>query len=198
MKNAVFTLTCGLLLFFQNGAEGRQLGKVRANTFLESPILQTPEHGGQIESNYDGFNHETVVKLRKMKVTCAGKKGSFKDTCVSMIASLHCPGIQLDYVRYVTLQLNFETKDWDQRHPRDQRNLMVVADGETLKLGRMELVSQNVDTLMSEVLQVTMPYRTFRKIALAQLIEVQVGNSRFELREKNLAALRDLNNRVKL
>jgi len=51
---------------------------------------------------------------------------------------------------------------------------------------------------MSEVLQVTMPYRTFRKIALAQLIEVQVGNSRFELREKNLAALRDLNNRVKL
>lgn len=198
MKKVALILTLGPMLFFQMGAERPQQGNVFAITFLKSPILQTPEHGGQIESKYDGFNHETVVKLRKMKVTCAGKKGNFKDTCVSLVASLHCPGIQLDYVRYATLQLNFETKDWDQRHTPDQRILMVVADGETLKLGRMELVSQNVDTLMSEVLQVRVPYRTFRKIALAQVIEVEVGNSKFELREKNLAALRDLNNRVKL
>ena len=198
MKKFAFILTCGLMLFFQIGAERPQHGKVWAHTFLKLPTPQTPEHGGQIESKYDGFNHETVVKLKKMKVTCAGKKGNFKDTCVSLVASLHCPGIQLDYVRYATLQLNFETKDWDQRHPPAQRNLTVVADGQTLRLGRMELVSQDVDTLMSEVLQITMPYRTFRKIALAQVIEVEVGNSKFDLREKNLAALRDLNNRVKL
>ncbi len=96
------------------------------------------------------------------------------------------------------MQLTFATKDWDQRHPLDQRELSVVADGETLRLGRMELVSQNVDTLMSEVLGVTLPYNTFKKIALAQFVEMQVGKSKFELRDKNLLAFRDLNNRVNL
>jgi hypothetical protein len=160
-------------------------------------VAQTQDHNGQIESKYDGFNHETVITLRKMRVTCASVKGNFKDACVSMVASLHCPGIQLDYVRFATLQLIFETKDWDQRHPLDQRELLVVADDETLKLGRMALASQSVDTLMTEVLEVTMPYGTFKKIALSQAIEMQVGKNRFELRDKNLAALRDLNNRVK-
>jgi hypothetical protein len=50
---------------------------------------------------------------------------------------------------------------------------------------------------MTEMLQVTIPYPTFKKIALAEVVEVQVGRSTFELREKNIAALRDLNNRVK-
>ena len=38
---------------------------------------------------------------------------------------------------------------------------------------------------------------TFQKIARAQVVEVKVGRTTFELGEKNLAALRDLNNRVK-
>lgn len=173
--------------------------RVSARTSLSSSSIQPVyDHGGQIESKYDGFNHETVATLKKMKVTCASKKGNWKDACVSMVASLHCPGIQLDHVRYAKLQLIFETKDWDQRHPLDQRELSMVADGDTIKLGRMELVSQNVDTLMSETLQVAMPYKTFKKLALAQFVELQVGKSRFELRPKNLDALRDLNNRVKL
>lgn len=155
------------------------------------------EHGGQITSRYDGFNHETVVTLKKMKVTCAGKRGNFKNACVSIVAALHCPGIQLDYVRHATLQLVFETKDWDQRHPLDQRELSVVANAETLRLGRMELLAQKFSTLTSETLQIKVPYATFRKMALAETVELQVGASRFELREKNLDALRDLNNRVK-
>lgn len=167
-----------------------------ANTAAPTP--QSADHGGTINSKYDGFSHETVITLKKMKITCASTSGSFKDACVSVVASLHCPGIQLDYVRHAKLQLIFETKDWDQRHPLDQRELSVVADGETLRLGRMELVSQNVDTLMSEVLQVSLPYNKFKKIALAQFVEMQIGKSKFELRDKNLLAFRDLNNRVRL
>jgi hypothetical protein len=68
------------------------------------------DHGGKIESKYDGFNHETVVALKKMRVRCGS---ALKQTCVSFAASLHCPGVQLDYVRYAKLQLIFETKDWD-------------------------------------------------------------------------------------
>ena len=159
---------------------------------------QAPDHGGTIESRYDGFNHETIVTLNKMRITCGSVKGNFKDACVSFVAALHCPGIQLDYVRYASLQLIFQTKDWDQRHPLNQRQLSVVADGETLRLGQMKLVSQSVDTLMTEVLEVTVPYAVFTKIARAEVVEMKVGNTEFELRQQNLAALRDLNNRVKL
>ncbi len=154
------------------------------------------DHGGSIESKYDGFNHETIITLKKMKVTCDGTKGNFKDACVSVVASLHCPGIQLDYVRYARLQVIFQTKDWDQRHPIDQRELSVVADGDTIRLGRMALAGQSTDVMMTETLEAVVPYNTFKKIANSQVVEIQIGRSKFELREKNLLAFRDLNNRV--
>jgi hypothetical protein len=164
-----------------------------------------PAFDAKIETKYDGFNHETVVTLRKTKITCGAGKGmqsTLKDTCVSLVASLHCPGVQLDYVRYAKLQLIFETKDWDRRHPLGERDLFVVADGERLKLGTMTLAKQGVDLnqlidVMREELEVSLPYQTFKKIALSQTVEMKVGKTLFELQEKDVAALRDLNNRVK-
>ena len=104
------------------------------------------------------------------------------------------PGKQLDYVRYAKLQLIFETKDWDKRHPLDERELFVVADGKRLRLGRMGLVTQNVGSdrgidVMKEVLEVSVPYKTFDTIAAAQTVEIKVGKSVFALQEKNLEAL---------
>ena len=122
----------------------------------------------------------------------------FKDACVSVSASLHCPGIQLDYVRYAKLQLIFENKNWHQRHAPEERDLVVVVDETTLRLGRMRLVSQNIDTLLTEILEATISYDVFKKIVSGQVVEMAVGKSRFELRQKNLEALRDLNNRVKI
>lgn len=159
--------------------------------------VASQDHGGEIVSKYDGFNHETVVTLKKMKVTCAKPHENLKQTCVSILATLHCPGVQLDYVSNVTLQVVFETKDWDKRHPLEQRDLSVVAGGETLRLGRMQLAGLHTDVLMTETLQKELPYSVFKKMALADFVELQVGASRFELRENNLAALRDLNNRIK-
>jgi len=169
------------------------------------PNSATVDHGGKIETKYDGFSHETVVTLKKMRINCGGVgglKSTLEQTCVSLVASLHCPGKQLEYVRYAKLQLIFETKDWEKRHPLEERELFVVADGKTLKLGRMELVTQNVvgDRLldvMKEVLAVSVPYKTFDMIAQAQTVEVKVGKSVFGLQQKNLDALGDLNLRVK-
>ena len=172
-------------------------GRSQFFSATEAFAAGSDDHGGEIVSKYDGFNHETVVTLKKMKVTCAKPHENLKQTCVSILATLHCPGVQLDYVRQVTLQVVFETKDWDQRHPLDQRDLSMVADGETFRLGRMQLAAQHTDVLMTETLQGELPYKTFKKMALAEIVEIQVGKSRFELRSQNLAALRDLNNRIK-
>src|SRR5262249_13039662 len=118
---------------------------------------------------------------------------------VSIEVALHCPGTQINYVRHVTLQVVFENKDWVHFHAPDQRELAVVTDTETLRFGRMTPVSKgepgNWETKV-EVLEATIPYAAFKKIALAQSVEIQVGRSAVELREKNRLALKDLNSRV--
>jgi hypothetical protein len=165
-----------------------------------------PDHGGKIESTYDGFAHETVVALGRMSVTCEAVRGlqsRLKGFCVSLQAALHCPGKQLDYVRHATLRLTFASKDWDDRHPADQRELSAVADGETLRLGRMTLVSNAVGEnwlaeVSKEVLEISVPYEAFLKLSRASYVELSVGRMAFALRDKNIAALRDLGNRVKL
>lgn len=179
--SAVVTQPCGRSQYFRT---------------TEPFAAGSEDHGGVIVSKYDGFNHETVVTLKKMTVTCA-KHEILKQTCVSILATLHCPGVQLDYVRLVTLQIVFESKDWFQRHPLDQRELSMVADGETFRLGRMQLAALHTDVLMTETLESEIAYATFKKMALAEFVEIQVGKSKFELRNKNLVALRDLNNRIK-
>lgn len=191
MRKAILAICCALVLTHPTAilsqVQSRDGGEKQGN------------HGGKIETKYDGFNYETVLRLKKMKVTCDGFKDKFKDACVSMEIALHCPGTQLNYVRNVTVQIFFENKDWVHFHPPDQRDLSVVIDSGTLKLGRM--LRPTVETpgtwnTKVEVLETTIPYDSFKKIMASQSVEVRVGKSVFELREKNLLALRDLGGRV--
>ena len=173
--------------------------------FLQLPLCSNPgtgmaqsnpSHGGKIEVSYDGFSHETVISLQKMRISCDGIKAMNKNACVSMAVSLHCLGEQAYKVDYVTLQLMFATSEWDQRHAMDQRNLSVVVNNETLRVGQMKLLGQSVNESMTETLGITFPYEVFKKMAGAQFAEMQVGPSRFMLRTKNLDALRDMDSRV--
>ena len=49
-----------------------------------------------------------------------------------------------------------------------------------------------------EILEVSMPYATFLKMAKAEVVEMKVGPSQFELRQHNVVAFRDMVNRVKV
>ena len=177
-----------------------------ASVCAQGGAPKAADHGGKIESTYDGFARETIVALRRMSVTCEAVRGlqsTLKGVCVSLQAALHCPGKQLDYVSRATLRLTFETKDWDNRHPADQRELMAVADGETIRLGRMALVSNAVSEGWlaedaKEVFEISVAYESFLKLARAGSVALSVGRTAFALRDKNVAALRDLNNRVRL
>lgn len=186
MKTVLILLSCAVVLLTSHaGAKSQSTDLVK--------------HGGKIETRYDGFSYETVMRLRKMKVNCDGFKDKFKDACVSIEVALHCPGTQVNYVKHVTLQVVFENKDWVHFHAPDQRDLSVVVDTETLRIGRMNPVTKNQpgrwDTKV-EVLEVKMPYAVFKKIALSQTVAIQVGRQEIELRENNVAALKDLTSRV--
>ena len=192
MKRVLLVLSCAAVLVLQPAGVKPQSTQIQTQP---EPV----KHGGKIETKYDGFNFETVMRLRKMKVNCDGIKDKFKDACVSIEVTLHCPGQQLNAVHHVTLQVVFENKDWIHFHGPDQRSLSFVTDTETLKLGRMSPVSTNGpgswDTKV-ETLEAKIPYATFKKIATAESAQMQVGKDVVELRDNNLAALRDLNNRV--
>ena len=185
MKSILLVLSCAAILF----------QPVSVKPQSPEPV----KHGGKIETKYDGFTYETVMRLRKMKVNCDGFKDKFKDACVSIEVSLHCPGTQVNYVKDVSVQVVFENKDWVRFHSPDQRDFSVVTDTETLRLGRMSPVTKNQpgtwDTKV-EVLEARIPYATFKKIAMSQSVELQVGRDAVELREKNIAALKDLSSRV--
>ena len=188
MKRILLVLSCTAVLVFQP-----------AGAKSQSTQTQPVKHGGKIETKYDGFNYETVMRLRKMKVNCDGFKDKFKDACVSIEVLLHCPGTQVNYVRDVTLQIVFENKDWVHFHSPDQRDLAILTDTETLRLGRMSPVRKDQpgtwDTKI-EVLEAKMPYTVFKKIATSQSVEIQVGRDALELRANNIAALKDLDSRV--
>ena len=185
MKSVLLVLSCAAILF--------QPAAVKPQS--PEPVKQ----GGKIETKYDGFNYETVMRLRKMKVNCDGFKDKFKDACVSIEVALHCPGTQVNYVKHVSVQVVFENKDWVRLHGPEQRELSVVTDTETLRLGRMSPVSRNTpgtwDTKV-EVLEANIPYAVFKKIAMSQSVEIQVGRDAVELRGNNIAALKDLSSRV--
>ena len=192
MKRVLLVLCCAAVLVFRPAG-------VKPQSTQTQTQPQPAKHGGKIETKYDGFNFETVMRLRKMKVNCDGFKDKFKDACVSIEVLLHCPGTQVNYVKQVTLQVMFENRDWVHFHSPDQRNLAIVTDTETLTLGRMSPVSKDTpgtwDTKI-EILEAKMPYAVFKKMATAQSVEIQVGRDAVELRDKNIAALKDLNSRV--
>src|SRR5688572_15187191 len=163
MKKLVIILSCASILFFHPAGV--------------KPQDKKANHGGKIETKYDGFTHETVMRLRKMKINCDGFKDKFKSACVSIEVALHCPGTQVNFVKQVSIQVFFENKDWVHLHPPDQRNLTMVTDTETLRLGRMSPAAKRVGTwdTKQETLEATIPYEMFKKIALSQTLEIQVG-----------------------
>src|SRR5687768_17117097 len=99
MRRFSLVLGCGLVLFSLIAR-------------AQSPDSTAVKHGGKIDSKYDGFSYETLMRLQKMKVSCDGVRDTFKDSCVSIEVTLHLPGVQLNYVRTVTLLVYFENKDW--------------------------------------------------------------------------------------
>ena len=192
MKRVLLVLCCAAVLVFQPAG-------VKPQSTQTQTQPQPAKHGGKIDTKYDGFNFETVMRLRKMKVNCDGFKDKFKDACVSIEVMLHCPGTQVNYVKQVTLQVVFENKDWVHFHAPNQRDLTLVTDTETLRIGRMSPVSKDTPGTWNtkvEILEAKMPYAVFKKMATAQSVEIQVGHDAVELRDKNIAALKDLNTRV--
>jgi hypothetical protein len=79
-----------------------------------------------------------------------------------------------------------------------ERTLVMTLDGEAFKLGPMPVVKEVVTgySLMTQGLMLGVPYEVFSKIANAKRVEVQLGPLRFNLTDRNVQDLRDLQARM--
>ena len=79
-----------------------------------------------------------------------------------------------------------------------ERTLKMTIDGEVVLLGVMRSVKEVITgyTLATQGLLLPLPYVTFRRIADAKKVEVQLGPLQFFLTETNLRDFRDLERRM--
>jgi hypothetical protein len=98
-----------------------------------------------------------------------------------------------------------------------QRNLIAIADGETIKLGVMNRAAQQAEASSDgriepvkpgkkgaskgdyalEALTINVPTATLTKIAMSKAVKMKLGETEFDLTENHFTALLDLLDRAK-
>ena len=98
----------------------------------------------------------------------------------------------------VLLSLISTAEDWKYT---DFRKLTALVDGQRLKLDPLEQVpsftvnapaNSNSDDYISQEIAISMPYKTFLRIANGKQVQIRMGPREFGLGKNHLEALRDL------
>ena len=183
-------LTCAALGFAQGAAPA--LPRVLADD-------------GKIETSYDEVKNTTTVRLHPMQVYGESLVSSnyVGDDGARFYASFTYPGRTLSAPpKRVLITLISTSEDWKYR---DSRKLTAQVDGKHLKIGPLEYAptfavrapadSISADSVSQEV-AISLPYKTFLRIAYGKKVKIRMGPREFRLEGKHLEALRDLAGRM--
>lgn len=158
-------------------------------------------HNGTIETSYDPVKEITTVRLNLMQVygEPLASSGYIGGDEARFNASFTYSGRQLRaQPKRVLLSLISTSEDWKYT---DFRKLSALVDGKHLKLGPLEHVpsftvnapaNANSDDYISQGIAVSLPYKTFIRIANGKKVQIRMGPREFELPKNHLEALRDL------
>lgn len=156
---------------------------------------------GKIETSYDQAREITTVRLIPMQVygeplASSNYMGSDE---ARFNASFTYSGRTLRaQPTRVLLSLISTSEDWKYT---DFRKLTALVDGKRLKLGPLEHVpsftvnapaNSNSDDYISQEIAISLPYKTFVRIANGKQVQIRMGPREFELEKNHLEALRDL------
>lgn len=162
-------------------------------------------HNGRVEASYDQIKEITTVRLYPMQVygePLASSQYIGSDEA-SFNASFTYSGRTLRaQPKRVLFSLTSTSQDWKYT---DFRKLTALIDGKRLDLGPLEHVpsftvnaSANADSddYISQGIAVSLPYKTFLRIANGKKVHIRMGPREFELGKNHLEALRDLATRM--
>lgn len=158
-----------------------------------------------IETNYDQVKKLTTVRLSPMQIYgeplassnyIGGDEARFD-------ASFTYSGRTLrTQQKRVLLSLISTSQDWKYT---DFQKLTALVDGKRLSLGPHEHVpsftvnapaNANSDDYITQTIAISIPYKTFLRIANGKKVQIRMGPREFELGEHHLEALRDLATRT--
>ena len=162
-------------------------------------------HNGKVETSYDQIKEITTVRLYPMQVygePLASSQYIGSDEA-SFNASFTYSGRTLRaQPKRVLFSLISTSQDWKYT---DFRKLTALVDGRRLTLGPLEHVpsftvnasaNPNSDDYIRQGIAVSLPYKTFLRIANGKKVHIRMGPREFELGKNHLEALRDLATRM--
>jgi hypothetical protein len=194
-----------VMQFFMVVAMAIPLGFASLHAIAQQNANATPQrifvHNGKIETSYDQAKEITTVRLMPMQVygeplASSNYMGSDE---ARFNASFTYSGRTLRaQPTRVLLSLISTSEDWKYT---DFRKLTAFVDGKRLKLGPLERVpsftvnapaNSNSDDYISQEIAISLPYKTFVRIANGKQVQIRMGPREFELGKNHLEALRDL------
>ena len=183
-------LTCAALGFAQGAAPA--LPRVFA-------------HDGKIETSYDEVKDTTTVRLNPMQLygEALASSNYVGDDGARFYASFTYPGRTSSAPpKRVLITLISTSEDWKYK---DSLKLTALVDGKHLKIGPLEhapsfAVKAPADSIsadsVSQEIAISLPYKTFLRIANGKKVRIRMGPREFKLEENHLEALRDLAGRM--
>jgi hypothetical protein len=158
-------------------------------------------HQSRVETSYDQVKQITTVRLNPMQVYgepltssqyIGGDEASFNASFAYSGRTLRAQP------KRVLFSLTSTSQDWKYT---DFRKLTALVDGKRLNLGPLEHVpsftvnvsaNANSDDFVRQGIAISLPYKTFLRIANGTKVQIRMGPREFVLEKTHLEALRDL------
>ena len=197
MKNHM-RFVCSLAVVLTCAAPGFAQGAAPA-------LPRVVAHEGKIETSYDEVKDTTTARLTPMQVYGESLVSTnyVGDDGARFYASFTYPGRTLSAPpKRVLITLISTSEDWKYS---DSRKLTALVDGKHLKIGPLEYapsfaVKAPADSIsadsVSQQIAISLPYKTFLRIANGKKVKIRMGPREFRLEENHLEALRDLAGRM--
>ena len=168
---------------------------------VNQPPQRIVAHDAQIETSYDRIKKLTRVSLIPMQVygePLSSSQYIGSDQANFSASFTHLGRTLRVQPKRVLFSLTSTSQDWKYS---DFRKLSALVDGLSLNLGPMEHVpsftvsaSANADSddYISQGIDISVPYKTFLRIANGEKVQLRMGPREFALTKNHLEALRDL------
>jgi hypothetical protein len=162
-------------------------------------------HKGKIETSYDKVKDVTTVRFDSVQVygePLISSNYVGRDEA-RFYASFTFPGRILNAPPgRVLISLISSSQDWKYT---DFRKPIALVDGKRLKLGPLEHLpsftvnapaNSKSDDYISQEIAISLPYKTFLRIAYGKRVQIRMGPREFKLEKDHLEFLRDLASRM--
>ena len=168
---------------------------------VNQPPQRIVAQDAQIETSYDRIKKLTTVSIIPMQVYGEPLSSSHyvgSDQANFSASFTHSGRTLRAQPKRVLFSLTSTSQDWKYS---DFRKLSASVDGRHLNLGPMEHVPSfkvssgakaNSDDYISQGIDISVPYKTFMRIANGKEVQIRMGPREFKLTKNHLDALRDL------